>query len=228
VAESHPTLALSATTIPDAARWLADLPSLLAGHQAADEMYASVKDVVWQAQRVIDRAPDRVFAGVCWTPLTLAGIAETVVDADAEVERCTADVYATEGRPSRGCWTCGSHGRDRHCPECKTERADVIVCRSCGAWHDAEQRKAWLSAHLAAALVTAGEAASYLSWSTGKEIKVDTIHKWKRGGRLEACGTKAGQTLYRFSELEPLAKGLKTRASKPREKSAPTEAGSAA
>lgn len=212
VAESYPHLTLSARTIPDAARWLAAIPSLLAEHPAAGELYAAVARVVRDAVRVIDREPDKVYAGFCGEPLTDEAIEARERDPDAWAEGCCpGELYAPRGEP-------------------------FVRCRLCGTKHDAAVRRQWLSDQLSATLVTAAEAAQVLSGILDKDVKVQTIYNWRSKGRLQPArpggedhdGTdNAGaRVLFRYSEVEALAIDMKTRNTKPRAKA--SEEGSAA
>lgn len=101
VAEENPELELAARTIPDAARWLAHwlevFPSLQVEHR---EMRPDILGAVSAAKRVIDRAPDRVYAGPCW---------EQVDDES----RCEGQLYAKvslggEPEPFVRCRDCGT------------------------------------------------------------------------------------------------------------------------
>lgn len=186
---------------PVIARWLADR---LASGFVRLEMANGIRAVVRDAERVIDQAPDRIFAGRCETPLTQEGIAAVAKDPQAEVPRCMADIYAerTPAEPA---------GKDAD----DAETAQGFVrCRACGAVHDVAYRQRWLAEHLSGSLVTAGESAPYLSWLTGKEIKVDTIHKWRRTRGIEAEDDRAGRPLYRFRDLLALAREVRTRTSR--------------
>lgn len=187
------------------ARWLAEA---LAGAFVPSEMGSGIRGVVRDAERVIGQAPDMMFAGRCETPLTEEGRAAVKCDPNVDVPRCMADLYVrVESRKP------GEGAKDDS--EAKTKA--TVTCRACGAIHDVAYRKTWMAQHLSGALVTAGEATPYLSWLTGKDIKVDTIHKWRtRAGRLQAHEDRAGQPLYRFRDLLPLAEELKTRNTRPR------------
>lgn len=207
LAEEHPHLTLPVDSPPAVARWLASHPSLF-----TFDMVSGVTAVVRDAERVIDRAPDRVYAGPCLEPLTDEAEALLAEDPAAEIERCDGQLYATKGR-------------------------GFVGCRECGARHAVTTRQDWLSTQLGPSLVTAGEASPYLSWLTGKDIKVDTIHKWRRHrakceadeadedeamctctGRIEVRGHREGRPLYLFSDLKARADDVKTRESKPRDK----------
>jgi len=104
-AEEHEHLEFTATTVPAAARWLATFPTLLAEHPAAGEMYSGILQVVMAAGRVIDRAPDKVYAGPCYEPLSEDG------------GRCEGQLYATQGKPFVHCRECGA----RHEVEARQE-----------------------------------------------------------------------------------------------------------
>jgi hypothetical protein len=176
---------------PAVARWLAEE---LAVSFVPAELATGIREVVHAAERVIDHGPDRIFVGRCETPLTDEGRRAVAKDPDADVSRCQADVYA---RRDKG----------------------FVPCRECGAVHDVAYRKRWLEQHLAGSLVTAGEAAPYLSWLTDKPIKVDTIHKWRtRAGRLQSQEDATGRRLYRFRDLLALAQEVRTRNTGPRDK----------
>lgn len=206
VIEDRPVLAWPPDYPPSVARWLAQE---LAGSFVFAEMATAVRAVVRDAERVIDQAPDKMFAGRCETPFADEDRTAVKRDPNADVPRCMADLYVrVESRkPGEG-----AKDDDR---EAKTKA--TVTCRACGAIHDVAYRKQWMAQHLAGALVTAGEATPYLSWLTGKDIKVDTIHKWRtRAGRLQAQEDRAGQPLYRFRDLLPLAEELKTRNTGPR------------
>lgn len=201
-AEDHPHLSLPVDSPPAVARWLAMFPTLLS-ESFTPEMAGAVRAVVRDAERVIDQAPDRIFAGRCETPLTDEGRAAAELDPQADVPRCMADLYARRA-PTKAD---GEEG----------ETKAVVTCRDCRAVHDVAYRKQWMAQHLSGALVPAGEATPYLSWLTGKDIKVDTIHKWRtRAGRLQAQEDRAGQPLYRFRDLLALAEEVRTRNTGPR------------
>jgi hypothetical protein len=195
--EEYDHLTLTATTIPAAARWLATFPTLLAEHPAADEMYSGILQVVKAAERVIDRAPDKVYAGPCYEPATVADDLKLLADPAAVVMRCPGQLYA-------------------RLDDAGELKQTTVRCRDCSTRHDVLERRAWLSEQLGPMLVTAAEAAPVLSWMLDKEIRVDTIHKWRLRGRLQGHGELDGRPLYRFSEVEALAAEVRTRASKPR------------
>lgn len=194
---------------PAIARWLA---GHLAGMFISAELGSGIRGVVRDAERVIDQAPDRMFVGRCETPFTEEGRAAVAKDPNADVPRCVADLYvrAEAEKPAK---------RAAGAKDGEAKPKGFVSCRSCGAIHDVAYRKQWMATHLSGSLVTAGEAAPYLSWLTGKAIKVDTIHKWRtRAGRVESQDDRAGQPLYRFRDLLALAQEVKTRNAKPRGK----------
>jgi uncharacterized Zn finger protein (UPF0148 family) len=93
-AEENPHLTLDATTIEDAARWMVQFPNLIAGHPAAVEMHADVREAVGGAHRSIDRPADRVFAGRC--------------DFAMNGEVCNTRLFALEHRHEVVCPVCGT------------------------------------------------------------------------------------------------------------------------
>lgn len=54
-----------ADTLPDMSAWLLERHQRLVGHAAAEEAVEEITTAVRAARRVIDRAPDSVFAGPC-------------------------------------------------------------------------------------------------------------------------------------------------------------------
>jgi hypothetical protein len=139
---------------PAIARWLADR---LAGGFVRLEMADGIRSVVRDARQVIDRAPDKVYAGPCLEPLEPL---EDETDGDVEPAQCQGQLYATTGKAK-------------------------VRCHDCGAVHDVEVRQEWLSRTLGDQLVSAAEAAPVLSWLLGKTITGNHIANWKRDGRVE-------------------------------------------
>lgn len=121
-----------------------------------EELSSGIRGVVRDAERVIDRAPDNVYAGQCLEPL------EAAEDAPEGEEplRCDGQLYATKGKPR-------------------------VRCRGCGAVHDVQVRQEWLSRELDGQLVSAADAAPVLSWLLDKKITGNNIAAWKRDGRIE-------------------------------------------
>jgi hypothetical protein len=64
-AEANTHLTLTATTVEEAAAWMAQFPTLLAMHPAAVELHDELVSLVRQINRVIDRPADRVYVGPC-------------------------------------------------------------------------------------------------------------------------------------------------------------------
>ncbi|SFO83202.1 hypothetical protein SAMN05421810_101104 [Amycolatopsis arida] len=90
----NPHLLPPAGSTAAAAAWLVGLPGLLALHPAADELHDEITHVVARVRRVIDRPPDRIYAGPC--------------DAPIEGERCPDHLYAHPGANRVQCGTCGT------------------------------------------------------------------------------------------------------------------------
>ncbi|MFJ8818195.1 hypothetical protein [Amycolatopsis thermoflava] len=81
-----------AATVRTAATWLANHGALLAQHPAASEMHQHVVSLVKFVQRLVDRAPDRIYLGRCG------------VEIDRTV--CERDLYALPGRAWVQCPAC--------------------------------------------------------------------------------------------------------------------------
>ncbi|GAB3429875.1 hypothetical protein GCM10027436_02340 [Actinophytocola sediminis] len=99
LAEDDPDLVLPADHPPAVARWLADQ---LGGSFVSAEMASGIRAAVRDARRVIDRAPDRVYAGPCLEPL------EDDVAEDVEPPRCQGQLYALMGKGTVRCHSCGA------------------------------------------------------------------------------------------------------------------------
>lgn len=99
VADLHSHLSLTATTVPEACRWMATVPGLLAEHPAAGEMYADITSLAARIQRVIDRPPDKVYVGQCG--------ADLLDDEGDEPRHCERDLYANPNRSWIECPECG-------------------------------------------------------------------------------------------------------------------------
>lgn len=54
-----------ANSLVDMARWLLLRPSWMALHPAAGELYADITGAIAHAWAIVDRAPERVFSGMC-------------------------------------------------------------------------------------------------------------------------------------------------------------------
>lgn len=192
IADQRPDLPLPVDDPPAIARWVAGAVTAVF---VTAELSSGIRGAVRDAERVIDRAPDKVYAGPCWEPLEVDGAESTDVEpADvepADVEdgeeagppRCEGQLYATLGRSE-------------------------VRCRECGAVHDVAARQDWLSRELDGQLVSAAEAAPVLSWLLDKPVSRNNIADWKRHGRVEV---HEGRWPYRFGELLTLAKEMKPR-----------------
>jgi len=106
LAEDNPDLELPADHPTAIARWLAEQ---LAGTFVSAELGSGIRAVVRDAQRVIDRAPDRVYAGPCLEPLDELDGADRL--------RCQGQLYATAGKSTVRCPDCGA----RHDVEARQE-----------------------------------------------------------------------------------------------------------
>lgn len=89
----NPHLHTRPTSVAAVCAWLAGFPSLLAGHSDAPTMLATFTSLVRHIEHVIDRAPDRVYLGICSAPTT-----------DFP---CDQDVFGIEGRDIATCRACG-------------------------------------------------------------------------------------------------------------------------
>ncbi len=184
IADRRPDLPLPVDDPRAVARWVAGAVTAVF---VSAEMSSGIRAVVRDAQRVIDRAPDKVYAGPCLEPLDTADDGDRDGDA-SEPNQCPGQLYATKGKPTARCW-------------------------ECGAVHDVEVRQEWLSRTLGDQLVSAAEAAPVLSWLTGKDVTRNNIAAWKRDGRVEVHD---GRWPYRFGELLVLAREMRTRERKSR------------
>jgi hypothetical protein len=179
VADQRPDLELPADYPPMIARWVAE--SVTAVFVRA-ELSSGIRGVVRDAERVIDRAPDKVYAGQCLEPL------EGAEDAPEGVEplRCDGQLYATTGKPR-------------------------VRCRECGAVHDVQVRQEWLSRELDGQLVTAAEAAPVLSWLLDKPVTRNHINNWRLNGRVEVHDGRwpyrFGDLLELAREMKPRNRG---------------------
>lgn len=153
IADQRPDLELPADYPPMIARWVAEA---VAAVFVSTEMSSGLRGVVRDAERVIDRAPDKVYAGQCLEPLELA---EGAPD-DAEPLRCDGQLYAATGKRQ-------------------------VLCRECGALHNVEARQEWLSRELHGQLVSAADAAPVLSWLLDKAVTRNHINNWKLNGRVQ-------------------------------------------
>lgn len=96
LAEDDPELVLPRDHVPSIARWLA---GQMADRFVPGEMGSGIRGVVRDARRVIDRAPDRVFAGPCWEPTE-------PLEEGGEPGRCEGQLYAGIGASMVRCPRC--------------------------------------------------------------------------------------------------------------------------
>lgn len=94
LAERNPHLHPPIGSTAAAAAWMASLPGLLALHPAADELHDEITHLAAQLRRVIDRPPDRLYAGPC--------------DTHTEPGRCPEHLYAHPGHARTRCTGCGA------------------------------------------------------------------------------------------------------------------------
>ncbi|WP_143267140.1 hypothetical protein [Amycolatopsis thailandensis] len=94
VHECNPHLLPPAGSTAGAVAWMVGLPGLLALHPAADELHDEITHVVARVRRVVDRPPDRIYAGPC--------------DAQVEDGRCPDHLYARPGQRRVQCGSCGT------------------------------------------------------------------------------------------------------------------------
>lgn len=183
IADQRPDLELPADYPPMVARWVAEA---VAAVFVTAEMSSGLRGVVRDAERVIDRAPDKVYAGQCLEPLELADDAPE----DEEPLRCDGQLYATKDKPR-------------------------VRCRECGAVHEVQVRQEWLSRELDGQLVSAVEAAPVLSWLLDKKITGNNIAAWKRDGRVEVHDGRwpyrFGDLLVLAREMKPRNTGPRDR-----------------
>ncbi|HYQ67767.1 hypothetical protein [Actinophytocola sp.] len=179
IADQRPDLPLPVDDPSAIARWAA---AAVTAVFVTAELSSGIRGVVRDAERVIDRAPDKVYAGQCMEPLEVGDD----FDPDEEPLRCDGQLYATKGRPQ-------------------------VRCRDCGTVHDVQVRQEWLSRELDGQLVTAAEAAPVLSWLLDKKITGNNIAAWKRDGRVEVHDGRwpyrFGDLLVLAREMKPRNRG---------------------
>ena len=92
----NPHLRITDTTSAGIAGWLSRLPSILAMLPGAGDMVAEATALARQVRAMVDRAPDRVYLGIC-----------SAIDQGSGAE-CPEDVYGLPGRATVKCRTCGT------------------------------------------------------------------------------------------------------------------------
>ncbi|MCO1575010.1 hypothetical protein M8C13_04455 [Crossiella sp. SN42] len=165
-------------TTEGAARWLLDHSRWTVGRPDAARLVADVNHVVRRAERTIDRAPDRFYAGPCATP-----------DPDTGQD-CTADLYSRHVTGSITCRACGAehdagdrrawlraHARDHLDTAPAIARALSVLCLDL-------LDDTGLSVH------------RIRQWATRGHLT--------RRGQLPAVGDRQPQPLYRVGDVEQL------------------------
>jgi hypothetical protein len=93
-AVDNPHLQARTGTLPATCAWMASFPSLLATHPESPAMLSTFTALVRHITHVIDRAPDRVYLGICSAP--------------TEEFPCAEDVWGLEGNDFAVCRSCGA------------------------------------------------------------------------------------------------------------------------
>lgn len=160
----------------DLARWLGEHEREIRRHEAASELWQEIHDLVEQVRRVVDRRPDRQYLGVCSEPIRT----EAVLDEHGQelpevlvIERCDADLYAIDGRPT-------------------------VDCRACGARHHVEHRRKVLLDAVDDQLGTASEIARALAAYADVELKVERVRKWYSRGQIAQYPPRDGDRWPRY------------------------------
>jgi len=83
-----------ANSLVDMARWLQLRPSWMALHPAAGELYTDIIGAITHAWRVVDRAPERAYSGIC--------------GAQTEAGECGQPLYSAPEHEWVRCRTCGA------------------------------------------------------------------------------------------------------------------------
>lgn len=94
LAESNPHLRPDYSTVSQAAAWMGRFPALLAMHPAAQEMHDEIGDLERRVRRMVDRAPDKRYLGLCGAVL--------------EGVKCKDSLFAAIYQESVSCRTCGT------------------------------------------------------------------------------------------------------------------------
>lgn len=172
LAESNPHLVLDADGITEAAEWMSRYPSLIAMHPAAGELHDEITHLVAEIRRMIDRAPDRIYLGVCGHILDPQS-----AEHGTETIRCAERVFGA--------------------PEDTTVR-----CRACDTEHDAHKRWLSIQDRVRDSLATAAEISGAIAKLYGRQINVKTVRTWAMRGAIETHGTNsAGEPMHLVSEV---------------------------
>lgn len=169
--EAQPRPRMPRDNLADMARFLLGQVQWLRQHAAADEAVDELAHAVDHAQHVIDRAPDRVYAGPC---------REEYESDPADPERgaycCTASLYA---RAARG----------------------LVVCPGCGAEHDVDARREWLLAMAEDQLATATHLSAALSRLGRPLAPATLRKWVERGRIVAHSTNQRGHALYRLGDV---------------------------
>lgn len=171
------------TTVGQVLVWLVTNAEAIRWHEAAAEAHDQFTQLHRRMRRAVDRAPSRVYAGVCHAPLE-------------DNTRCVAALFAIPGADEIVC--------DGWRPP--VERTDVAPEPGCGAVHTSDERDAWLRVTLDESLLTYEEAVAMIARLFGKdhpEPSRDLLKSWVKSGRLTIRGTSSdgASPTYRGEEL---------------------------
>lgn len=170
----------------EALAWLSERIAYMRGDALAGQCCDELGYLHRQITRVIDRSPDRFYAGPCTTELYYPR------------GRCALDLYAYAGSDVI---TCDGY-RD---PERRS---------GCGARYTSLQRRDWLLGEVASALVPLDVLKASLSWLLPPTAlpAEGTWRSWLSRGRLVSYArTGAGVKLYRGSEVLALVRDDRVR-----------------
>lgn len=173
-----PRRALPASADPaDLAAWLLHrLPALVDRPGSTRPELSHLRRLVRRGVKLVDRAPDRWYAGPCSTPLRDDD--GNLVIARGEQAYCDADLYA---RPD----------------------SRLVVCTACGARHHVDERRAQLLA-MARDRLDRPVVISRALTSLGMPCTPERIRQWATRGRLLHHGTDGAAKLYRLGDVMDL------------------------
>lgn len=183
IAEANPHLRCSARTVVEAAVWMAALPSILATHLAADELFDEiVRSVLPRMRRALGQPSDRSVLGECGAWL----------DQDDREIRLRVALF---GEPKRLCdqklyaWP----------------NMSIITCPACGTSWEVSERREWLRQCADERLATQVELRGMVV-VRGEPVKRTTLAMWITRGRLVASAqTSDGVPLFRLGDALDLA-----------------------
>lgn len=89
-----PNLRMPADNVPAVCAFIASITTAIAGQPWSDEMFREFETIERRLERLVDLAPERVFAGKCWVP--------------DEYGDCQQDLYARAGQTEIVCVRCGA------------------------------------------------------------------------------------------------------------------------